>query len=209
MANSLETEIDIFLEHYQKTFPHLVTAFDEDWPSPCELGHPTVAEDSAADSAAGGKPGIKTVRWRPVARAPDSAAADFAGLENALQMTIHPDIKTHYGRYWSANLEAEAPDGHVSLLYLWNPQDVERLRENLVGHAVACKHNRTPFSVFFACTEPDSELFLTVNNSTGEVQVEEPGKKPIGTVCGSLAEFYSLLVPAAAAPLTREEEVIR
>ena len=81
-------------------------------------------------------------------------------------MPIHPDIKTHYGRYWSANLEAEAPDGHVSLLYLWNQQDVDRLVENLIGHAVACRQNRTPFSVFFACTEPESDLFLTLNNST-------------------------------------------
>ena len=63
-----------------------------------------------------------------------------------------------------------------------------------------CRHNRTPFSVFFACTEPDSELYLTVNNDTGAVQVEEPGRKPIRTVCESLAEFYDLLVPAPPLP---------
>ncbi len=181
---SLEAAIDLFFEHYQQSFAELITPYDPNWPSPCELNHP---QSHCAEQP--------QICWRPVKRHPDTD--DFRGLERALEMPIHPDIKTHYGRYWAANLEAEAPDGHVSLLYLWNHQDSERLIENLVGHAVACKHNKTPFSVFFACTEPDSELFLTVNNTTGEVQVEEPGKKPIGTVCASLAEFYQRLVPAA------------
>ena len=111
-------------------------------------------------------------------------------------MPIHPDVKTHYGAYWSANLEAEAPDGHVTLLYLWSPADAERLIENLIGHAVACRHNKTPFSVFFACTEPDSDLFLTINNSTGQIQLEEPGKAPLRIVSENLQTFMSQLVPA-------------
>ena len=181
----LETAIDTFFDHYEKSFESLIVAHDEQWPSPCEIGDPWQDEQ-----------GISRIRWQPVRR--HAAADDFAGLEAALEMSIHPDIKTHYGRYWSANLEAEAPDGHVSLLYLWNQQDVDRLVENLIGHAVACRHNRTPFSVFFACTEPASDLFLTVNNRTGEVQLEEPGKPPLRTVCPSLAEFFDLLVPAAS-----------
>ena len=139
--------------------------------------------------------GEEKIRWQPVRR--HHIADDFVGLESALEMPIHEDIKTHYGRYWSANLEAEAPDGHVSLLFLWNHEDSKRLVENLIGHAVACRHNRTPFSVFFACTEADSDLFLTVNNETGNVQLEEPGKRPIRKVSESLEEFMSLLVPAS------------
>jgi SecY interacting protein Syd len=135
------------------------------------------------------------VCWQPVKRHTDTD--DFAGLEAALELAIHPDVKAHYGHFWSANLEAEAPVGHVSLLYLWNPQDVDRLVENLIGHALACRQNRTPFSVFFACTEPDSDLFLTINNDSGAIQLEAPGKKPLRTVAGSLAEFISHLVPAA------------
>ena len=181
----LESAIDTFFEHYRKSFDSLTTPHDAQWPSPCEIGKPWEDETGNAWTC-----------WQPVRR--HATADDFAGLENALEMPIHPDIKTHYGRYWSANLEAEAPDGHVSLLYLWNQQDVDRLVENLIGHAMACRHNRTPFSVFFACTEPQSDLFLTLNNSTGAVQLEEPGKPPLRTVCGSLAEFFDLLVPAAS-----------
>ena len=181
----LDAAIDTFFEHYRKSFEALVTQHDPQWPSPCETGRPWTDAQ-----------GVAWTHWQPVRR--HSTAADFAGLESALEMSIHPDIKTHYSRYWSANLEAEAPDGHVSLLYLWNQQDVDRLVENLIGHAVACRHNRTPFSVFFACTEPDSDLFLTINNTTGEVQLEQPGKAPLRVVAPCLAEFFDLLVPAAA-----------
>ncbi len=180
----LTTALDTFFEHYVKSFETLVTPHDPDWPSPCEVGAPFTGND-----------GETLIQWHPVRR--HATADDFSGLESALELPIHPDIKTHYGRYWSANLEAEAPDGHVSLLYLWNQSDVDRLVENLIGHAVACRHNRTPFSVFFACTEPDSELFLTIHNETGQVQLEEPGKPPIRVVCDSLEEFMGWLVPAA------------
>ena len=39
----------------------------------------------------------------------------------------------------------------------------------LIGHALAKRRARAPFSVFFACSEQDSELFLSVDNTTGEV----------------------------------------
>lgn len=180
----LSSVLDTFFEHYTKSFDSLITSHDQEWPSPCEIGDPWMDED-----------GEEKIRWQPVRR--HHIADDFVGLESALEMPIHEDIKTHYGRYWSANLEAEAPDGHVSLLFLWNHEDSKRLVENLIGHAVACRHNRTPFSVFFACTEADSDLFLTVNNETGNVQLEEPGKRPIRKVSESLEEFMSLLVPAS------------
>jgi len=184
MAN-LVPAMDTFFEHYCKSFDRLIAPHDPQWPSPCEIDKPW--QDARGES---------WTRWQPLRR--HTTADDFAGLEAALETTIHADIKTHYGRYWSANLEAEAPDGHVSLLYLWNQQDADRLLENLVGHAVACRHNRTPFSVFFACTEPDSDLFLTLNNDSGAVQLEAPGRKPLRTVAESLAEFMQLLVPAAS-----------
>ncbi|MEM7077272.1 MAG: SecY-interacting protein Syd [Pseudomonadota bacterium] len=182
--DSLPERIDTFFDHYAKSFDRLETEFDPQWPSPCEVGtHWTDLHSAQA-----------RICWQPQRREPP--VEDFAGLENALEMSIHPDIKTHYGRYWSANLEAEAPDGHVTLLYLWNTEDQTRLIENLIGHALACKQNRTPFSVFFATTDPESDYFLTVNNDTGRVQVEAPARKPLRTVSENLAEFYTTLTPA-------------
>ena len=181
----LITAINTFVDHYCKSFTVLTREFDPEWPSPCEVGNAFDSNDG--DST-------QSICWRPVQREPSTA--DFSGLENALGYEVHADVKTHYGQFWSGNLEAQAPDGHVSLLYLWSPADVDRLIENLIGHVVACRNNKTPFAVFFACTDPQSDYYLTINNDTGEVQLEQPGSKPLRTVCPSLTEFYAQLVPS-------------
>ena len=170
-----------FVDRYVHAYPDLTEVFDPDWRSPCEVGEPYA-----------GPGGVEVVRWHPVRR---RYADDFAGLENALDLTIHPDIKAYYGAYWSGGLEAAAPEGHVSLIFLWNDADAERLVENLIGHALAKRRARATFSVFFACTEADSELFLSVENETGRVLLERPGYKPIRTVAESLPEFLAVLAP--------------
>ena len=176
-----------FVDHHLKAWPELEAPFDPAWRSPCEIGKPYTRQ--SANGAA--DPG-EFIRWHPVKR---SLADDFPGLENALETEIHPDIKAYYGAWWSGNLEAEAPDGHVSLILLWNPDDAGRLVENQIGHALVNRRSKSPLSLFFACTEPDSNLILTVRNDTGEVLLERPGHKPLRTVAGSLAEFLDLLAP--------------
>lgn len=175
-----------FMDHTLKAYPELQAPFDPDWRSPCELGEPFETEQGTL------------IAWTPCRRPAATAADDFAPLERALEMPIHPDIKAYYGAYWAAGLEAEAVDGHVSLLFPWNPQDVERLNENLIGHALSKKVARgRPMSVFFACTEPESDLFLSVDNNSGAVLLERPGFKPIRQVADDLASFLTTLVPAA------------
>lgn len=172
-----------FVARYTAEFPDLYEIHDPQWRSPCEVGEPHAWPD-----------GTQVVRWRPVAR---RYAEDFAGLENALETAIHPDIKAYYGAFWSGGLEARASEGHVSLILLWNPADADRLVENLIGHAMAKQRARAPFSVFFACTEANSELFLTVENDSGRVLLERPGRKPLRMVAESLAAFLSELEPAS------------
>ena len=138
------------------------------------------------------------IHWQPTRR-PDSTS-DFDGLEHALERAIHPDIKAYYARYWSANIRARAPDGELVLLFLWNLEDVDRLIENLISHAVACRHNKTPFAPFFACPIDDDDYFLTVANDTGEVLLERPGYKPIRRVARSLGAFLSTITPIETAP---------
>jgi SecY interacting protein Syd len=175
--------LDCFVASYQARYPRLEDVFDEEWRSACTLGEPFF------DTR-----GERRVAWRPVRRPDDTD--DFQGLENALERAIHPDIKAYYGRYWSGGLEATAPDGHVSLLFLWNEDDARRLVENLIGHALAKRRARTPFTVFFACTEPGSDLFLSVDNDSGNVMLEVPGAKPKRKVAESLAAFLDTLDPA-------------
>lgn len=172
-----------FVARYTEEFPDLYEIHDPQWRSPCEVGEPHAWPD-----------GTQVVRWCPMER---RYAEDFAGLENALETTIHPDIKAYYGAFWSGGLEARASEGHVSLILLWNQADADRLIENLIGHAIAKQRARAPFSVFFACTEANSELFLSVENDTGRVLLERPGRKPRRTVADSLGAFLSELEPAS------------
>ncbi len=178
-------ELDTFVACYVERFPDLVDPFDPQWRSPCEIGEPFMSEG-----------GVEAVAWRPLRR---SFADDFAGLERALEVQIHDDIKAYYGRFWSGGLEATAQEGHVSLIQLWNPADAQRLVENLIGHALAKRRARAPLTIFCACTEPESELFLSIDNTTGEVVLEAPGAKPLRTVAPSLTVFLRGLAPAAPA----------
>ena len=182
--------LDSFIEQYLKTYPRLEDVHDPRWRSPCEISEPYRDAD-----------GTDRIVWRPLKRIHPITPNDFSRLERALELEIHPDLKSYYGRYWSGGLEAEAPQGHVSLLFLWNGEDVIRLTENLVGHALAKRRSRSTYSVFFACTEEDSELFLSVENESGQILLERPGYKPLRTVASSLAEFLDSLVPA---PTTAE-----
>ena len=185
-AELVRNALENFVSHYQKTFLELTEVYDPEWRSPCETAEPYTDEG-----------GITRVPWQPLPRGLDTMTShDFAGLENALEVEIHPDIKSYYGSYWSGGLEAEAPQGHVSLILLWNTEDAERLIANLIGHAMAKQRNKAPLSVFFACTEVDSELFLSVENDTGHILLEKPGHKPVETVADNLTAFIDTLVPA-------------
>ncbi len=178
MTSDVGRALRAFIDRYQRAWPVLTTAFDPEWRSPCECGPP---------DAAG------RVSWIPRAT---GFIDHFTGLENALQEPVHDDIKQYYGHYWSGGLEAEADEGHVSLILLWNPSDAERLIENQIGHILNNRRAKAPLSLFFACTEPDSELILTVRNDSGEVLLERPGTRHRRVVAPSLAEFLGTLRPA-------------
>lgn len=158
----------------------LKSPFDPEWRSDCELH-----QDH------------DWTYWRPV---PQEEPVSFAGLENALECEIHPDIKAYYGTYWSGTLEANSVEGPVSLIQLWNPEDFDRLIANLVGHALNKQRTRSGYSVFFANTDPDAELFLSIDNETGHILLEEPGRTPIREVDDSIHTFLARLEPVIRQP---------
>jgi SecY interacting protein Syd len=156
---------------------HFWTEFDPEWRSPCELSVTA--------------PG--SIGWRPV---PQQPMMSFDGLAHALERPIHEDICTFYSSYWSGHLSASADDGEVNLIQLWNPEDFDRLIENLIGHSLAKQRLKQPFTVFIATTEADSELFISIDNTTGQILLEEPGNQPLRTIANNLAEFLDRLTPA-------------
>ena len=133
------------------------------------------------------------ITWRPIKR---EQQADFSGLEYALETTLHGDIKHYYGSFWSDGLAADCDEGEVNLILIWNEDDFQRLIGNIIGHALAKRRAKQPLTVFFACTEADSELFLSVDNNSGRVLLEQPGAPPLREVASSLSEFIAHLHPA-------------
>ncbi len=184
MSNEAKAALDRLVRRYldscQRSSGSLpILEHDPAWPSECQVGEPD------ANSM---------IRWRPRER---DTAADFSGLERALDVEIHPDIKSFYGSYWGSAMEFEAAEGGVSLIQIWNDDDFDRLTENIIGHAMAKQRIHAPLTIFIACTDED-ELMLSVDNETGCVVLEEPGSQPIREISPSLEEFLDRLQPVAA-----------
>lgn len=187
IVSSVETALTNFIQRFTVAAASTDAAFppqkyDPQWPSPCRIGLP----DSAG-----------YICWEPIRQ---NEKTDFHGLENALGLDIHADIKAFYGTYWCATMQATAAEGQVSLIQLWNQQDFDRLIENLIGHALAKRRLKHPFTVFVANTESESELFLSVDNTTGRVLLEEPGLPPRREVEENLASFIDRLTPSLEQP---------
>jgi SecY interacting protein Syd len=162
-----------------KTPENLLIEFDKDWPSLCyQSGAKTDSNELL-------------VQWAPIKQTDQDM---FTRLEQALNTKVHPDIVTFYTSYWANHLQASSPDGDLELLQIWNQEDMERLRSNLIGHALDKKKRKQPLSFFFAITIPDDGM-LCLNNDTGEIWYELPGKKPVRKIADSLAQFISSLQP--------------
>lgn len=173
--------LDALVERCRAAGP-LRTRHDSDWSSPCERGQPD------ADG---------WIEWEPVIRDDYSV---LAPLESALERSVPDALKAFFGRYWRSTLETRADPGHVSLLGIWNPDDNERLLQNLLGHAQQQRRlfgllQRHPQTLFFACTEPDSEYILSLDIDAGEVIVERPGTRHWRVVAPDLASFLDGLQP--------------
>ena len=162
--------------------------YDQEWRSPCEL--PAFENKNRTQAP-------ELVAWRPV---PQTPAVDFSGLENALETTIHPDIVEYFSSFWSSTIEGKSIEGHASLIQLWNQEDFDRLIENFIGHALAKRQLKEPLTMFIATTEADSEYFLSIDNATGAVLLEGPGRPPLRQVEDNLETFLRRLTPAASQP---------
>lgn len=165
-----------FVEKYSSIYPfeQRTIEFDPDWPSMCVR----------TELAAG-----EMVHWSPV---PQSPVQTFDNLEEALSLEIHSDVKAFYTAFWSDNLPAYATQGRCELLQPWNIDDFARLQENLIGHVLMKRRLKQAVTLFIGLTE-DDDFILTVDNTSGNVMLEQVGREPCKKVANSLAEFLSEL----------------
>jgi SecY interacting protein Syd len=177
--SSVNAALDQFIEKLialQPTPPAIV--FNEDWPSLCY--------DRQANTG-------DTVTWRPARQL--SSNDMFARITDALEEEVHQDVIDFYSRHWSDPLPAHCVEGDLSLIQVWNEEDLERLRSNLIGHALSKRQQKRPLTFFIACPEPDDSYFISVDNFSGEVLLEIPGKPPIRKLADNLTDFINSLTP--------------
>ena len=171
-----------FLHRYQDNFQsqfrnNASVEFDPDWRSPCEIDQP--------DSA-------QRIRWSATV---EQRNTSFAGLEQALETTLHPSIVAYYTSVWFPGVGATATDGDLELIGVWNSDDFENLQANIIGHVLQQRRAQVPLTVFFAVTLPDSEYCLSVDNSNGNVLLERAGSGAERVVSTNLADFLDALEP--------------
>jgi len=154
---------------------HPTILVEEDWLSPALLPGYVVNEES---------------EWTPTPI--ETSDLDmFERLSDALETDIPQSIIDYYTRYWSLPVEATHSEGDLSLIFVWNPEDLERLRENLIGHALNKRRLRQTVSFFFATTEPYGDQILSVESDTGHVLLEKPGQKKFSVLAEDLETFLS------------------
>ena len=183
MSQSAVELLGLFAEQYNKvvrdktgSLPQI--AQDPDWPSPCEQGE--------ADSG-------QMIGWQPVRR---KKQADFSGLENAMELTLHPSVVDYYGHYYSGPLLGMLAERELELLQIWNKDDQDRLQQNIIGHLLMQKKLKHSPTVFIGCVH-NSEQMVSIDNETGAVVLEVAGVRERQVIAGSLSDFLKALQPLA------------
>lgn len=150
--------------------------FDSTWPSPCQV---------EADQSG-------LVYWRPHER---NQIQLFAGLEKSLEFSFHNDIKQFYGSFWSNGVSVEREDINFNLIQIWNEEDEQQLLENMLGHIFAKIKAKLPISFFIGCGFGEDVICL--EQETGQIVIEQPGKKVQKVLAPNLESFLISLTPTS------------
>ena len=176
--NSLDNFFKRFINTIEAETGQLpITEYHKDWPSECQLGEQFLSEQMQP-----------CIHWQPVLRAENT---DLSGLETALEIDLHPDIRCFFSRYWSEQIDTIFQQGNLTLMFIWNEADMQRLIENQLGHAMNKLRNKQPLTFFIACT--DSDYIISVENDSGQVVLERPGYSPEKVLASNLNQFLNEL----------------
>ncbi len=181
-THKFNNSLDNFFKRYvnslaAKTGKLPITEYNPDWLSSCQQGDFFMSEQMLA-----------SIHWKPLQREINN---DLSGLEQALETKLHPDLKTFFSRYWSEQIEAIFQQGNLTLMFIWNEADMERLIKNQIGHALNKLRNKQTLTFFIACT--DSDYIISVENDSGNVVLERPGYAVEKVLANSLCSFIDEL----------------
>lgn len=129
------------------------------------------------------------VSWLPQH---NPSPSDFLNLEKALECQIHPSITEFYGCYWSIDLEVHHPQLPITLIQVFNHEDLENLQKNLIGHVLMKRRLKQPITFFIGVTDQDDQM-ISVINDNGEVWLESVGRVPHLKLAESVSQFIQAL----------------
>lgn len=164
-----------YLDAYQTKYQHLPENEElAQWVSPC-------VEQRLANS----------VYWKPVAR---EVTADFANVENGIEIALHEDAHLFYGSQYSADMQATWRGHWLNLLQVWSDEDFERLQENILGHLVMQRRLKLKPTVFIATTEDEMQV-VSICNLTGNIILEQVGTAKREVLTEDIESFLQQLEP--------------
>lgn len=175
MTLALEALLTRYLNLFSEDTPSFPTVvFETDWPSEC-----IVSTQKAG-----------TYVWKPIKR---QSALSFSELEKALDLSFPKELKDFYGSFWSNGICVEREDINFSLIQIWNEEDEEQLKENILGHVFAKIKAKLPLTFFIGCTFGDEVICL--DNETGNIVLEKPGYAASRILSPDLESFLISLQP--------------
>jgi SecY interacting protein Syd len=165
--------------------------FDPPWPSPCDVKQEEqLGNDSQNENEDEDEKKENLSYWKPASRINHAL---FDDLEQALELSFRDDFKQFYGSFWSNGICVEREDINFSLIQIWNEEDQEKLKENILGHAFAKLKSKQPLNYFIGCTFGDD--VICIDHESGEVVLEKPGRKTHKVLAPSLEAFLLSLSP--------------
>ncbi|QZX96420.1 SecY-interacting protein [Pantoea alfalfae] len=131
------------------------------------------------------------VIWQPQ---PFSLPPTLDAVERAVDIQLQPPMTDFYTTQFAGDMQARFGENQLTLLQVWSEEDFLRLQENLIGHLVMQRRLKQSPTLFIATTDSEEEI-ISLSNLSGEVILEQPGRKQRVVLAENLEIFLKLLQP--------------